>query len=239
MIEATRIIAIRHGETTWNVDTRIQGQLDIPLNSTGRRQAERMALALGDEPITAIYASDLSRAWETAQYLGRALDVPVSKEEALRERGFGDFEGKTFAEIEALLPDQSLRWRKRDPEFAPAGGESLLALRSRVVAAAERLAAEHPGELIALVGHGGVMDVLYRAATRLDLQAPRTWALGNTAINRLLWSPQGFTLVGWADTQHLDDDALDDALNNAVDDNRAADEAARGAISTKANTNTR
>jgi 2,3-bisphosphoglycerate-dependent phosphoglycerate mutase len=228
LIEATRIIAIRHGETTWNVDTRIQGQLDIPLNSTGRRQAERMALALGDEPITAIYASDLSRAWETAQYLGRALDVPVSKEEALRERGFGDFEGKTFAEIEALLPDQSLRWRKRDPEFAPAGGESLLALRSRVVAAAERLAAEHPGELIALVGHGGVMDVLYRAATRLDLQAPRTWALGNTAINRLLWSPQGFTLVGWADTQHLDHDALDDA-----DDNRAADEAARGAVNTR------
>jgi 2,3-bisphosphoglycerate-dependent phosphoglycerate mutase len=234
MMEATRIIAIRHGETTWNVDTRIQGQLDIPLNSTGRRQAERMALALVDEPITAIYASDLRRAWETAQYLGRALDVPVSKEEALRERGFGDFEGKTFAEIEVLLPDQSMRWRKRDPEFAPAGGESLLALRGRVVAAAERLAAQHPGELIALVGHGGVMDVLYRAAARLDLQAPRTWALGNTAINRLLWSPQGFTLVGWADTQHLDDDALDDA----VDDHRAADEAARGAISNKANTNT-
>ena len=228
MIEATRIIAIRHGETTWNVDTRIQGQLDIPLNSTGRRQAERMALALGDEPITAIYASDLSRAWETAQTLGRALDLPVTKEEALRERGFGEFEGKTFAEIEALLPDQSLRWRKRDPEFAPTGGESLLALRSRVVSAAERLAAEHPGELIALVGHGGVMDVLYRAATRLDLQAPRTWALGNTAINRLLWSPQGFTLVGWADTQHLDNDALDDV----VDDNRGADEAARGAVNT-------
>jgi probable phosphoglycerate mutase len=69
--------------------------------------------------------------------------------------------------------------------------------------AAEKLAARHPGELIALVGHGGVMDVLYRAATRLDIQAPRTWALGNAAINRLLWSPEGFTLVGWADTQHL------------------------------------
>ena len=233
MTEATRIIALRHGETTWNVDTRIQGQLDIPLNSTGRRQAERMAQALGDEPITAIYASDLSRAWETAQYLGRALDVTVSKEEGLRERGFGDFEGKTFAEIAALLPEQSLRWRKRDPEFAPAGGESLLALRSRVVAAAERLAAQHPGELIALVGHGGVMDVLYRAATRLELQAPRTWALGNTAINRLLWSPQGFTLVGWADTQHLDDDARDDALDNAVDANRVANEAARGAVNTR------
>ncbi|MCZ8258248.1 MAG: histidine phosphatase family protein, partial [Polaromonas sp.] len=201
MSEPTRIIAIRHGETTWNVDTRIQGHLDIPLNETGRKQAERMALALADEPITAIYASDLTRAWETAQYLGRIQGIEVTREEGLRERGFGDFEGKTFAEIEALLPDQSMRWRKRDPEFAPAGGESLIDLRSRVVATAERLAAEHPGELIAMVGHGGVMDVLYRAATRLDIQAPRTWALGNAAINRLLWTPEGFTLVGWADTQ--------------------------------------
>jgi probable phosphoglycerate mutase len=210
-MEPTRIIAIRHGETTWNVDTRIQGHLDIPLNETGRKQAERMALALADEPISAIYASDLTRAWETAQYLARIQGMEVTREEGLRERGFGDFEGKTFAEIAALLPEQSMRWRKRDPEFAPKGGESLIALRSRVVATAERLAAAHPGGQIALVGHGGVMDVLYRAATRLDIQAPRTWELGNAAINRLLWTPEGFTLVGWADTQHLDDGTLDDS----------------------------
>src|SRR5665647_2127183 len=197
MTEPTRIIAIRHAETKWNVDTRIQGQLNIPLNDTGHRQAERMALALSGDPITAIYASDLARAWETAQYLGRALSVDVTREEGLRERGFGEFEGKTYAEIEALLPEQSLRWRKRDPEFAPPGGESLLTLRRRVVEAAQRLAAQHPGELIALVGHGGVMDVLYRAATRLDLQAPRTWALDNAAINRLLWTPEGFTPVSY------------------------------------------
>ena len=210
MTEPTRIVAIRHGETAWNVDTRIQGQLDIPLSPNGRWQAERLADALRGEPIKAIYASDLARAWETAQYVGHASGIEVTKEEDLRERGFGIFEGKTFADIETLLPDQSMRWRKRDPEFAPAGGESLIALRSRVVGAAQRLAALHPGELIAMVAHGGVMDVLYRAATRLDLQAPRTWALGNTAINRLLWTPEGFTLVGWADTHHLDDDVLDE-----------------------------
>lgn len=211
-MEPTRIVAIRHGETTWNVDTRIQGHLDIPLNATGRQQAARMAEALRDEPIAAVYASDLTRAWETAEYLGRAHGLEVTAEEGLRERGFGDFEGKTFAEIEALLPDQSLRWRKREPDFAPPGGESLLTLHRRVVEAAQRLAARHRGELIALVGHGGVMDVLYRVATRLEIQAPRTWALGNAAINRLLWTPEGFTLVGWADTQHLDEDARDDSL---------------------------
>ena len=211
MQEPTRIIAIRHGETAWNVDSRIQGHLDIPLSANGRWQAERLAEALRDEPITAVYASDLTRAWETAQFVGKLHGLPVIKEVGLRERDFGDFEGKTFAEIEVLLPEQSLRWRKRDPEFYPAGGESLIALRTRVLQAAERLASQHPGEQIALVGHGGVLDVLYRAATRLDIQAPRTWTLGNAAINRLLWTAEGFTLVGWADTQHLDEDALDEA----------------------------
>ena len=219
MTEPTRIIAIRHGETAWNVDTRIQGHLDIPLSDTGRRQAALLGQALAEEPIAAIYASDLSRAWETAAFMGRALDLAVTQETGLRERCFGEFEGKTFAEIEALLPEQAQRWRRRDPSFAPAGGESLLTLRERVVAVAERLAADHPGELIAMVGHGGVMDVLYRAATRVDIQAPRTWALGNAAINRLLWTPEGFTLVGWADTLHLGDDT-------ALDENRFANPAA-------------
>ncbi len=212
MIEPTRIIAIRHGETAWNLDTRIQGSLDIALNATGHAQALRLAGALAGEPIRAIYASDLSRAWETAQHLGRAQRLEVIPEKGLRERRFGEFEGKTFREIEAHLPEQAQRWRQREPDFAPPGGESLVQLKQRVEEACARLAARHPGELIALVGHGGVMDVLYRAATRAPIQAPRTWALGNAAINRLLWSPQGFTLVGWADTQHLEGDSLDDSL---------------------------
>ena len=211
MQEPTRIIAIRHGETAWNVDTRIQGHLDIPLSANGRWQAKRLADALRDEPVKAIYASDLTRAWETAEYIGQAHRLAVIKEVGLRERDFGDFEGKTFAEIELLLPEQSQRWRKRDPEFYPSGGETLVTLRARVLEAAVRVAAQHPGEQIALVGHGGVMDVLYRAATGLDIQAPRTWTLSNAAINRLLWTPEGFTLVGWADTQHLDEDVLDEA----------------------------
>jgi len=206
-MDATRIIAIRHGETAWNVDTRIQGHLDIPLNATGRWQAQRAAQALVDEPVAAIYASDLLRAYETAQAVGAALGVDIAKAEGLRERDFGAFQGHTFAEIEARLPEQALRWRKRDPDFSPPdGGESLNRFRDRVMACVDQLAARHPGELITLVAHGGVMDVLYRAATGQGLQAPRTWDLGNAAINRLLWTPQGLNLVGWADTQHLETD---------------------------------
>ena len=209
--EPTRILAIRHGETAWNVDTRIQGHLNIPLNDIGHWQAKRLGQALAGEEIAAIYASDLSRAHETALYVGRATGVPVVAELGLRERGFGEFEGRTFAEIALALPDQAERWRKRDPAFAPSGGESLLQVQERVLATVNRLAKQHPGELIVMVGHGGVMDVLYRAATRLDLQAARTWLLGNTAVNRLLWTPEGLSLVGWSDIQHLSGAVLDES----------------------------
>ncbi len=210
-MDATRIIAIRHGETAWNVDTRIQGHLDIPLNDTGLWQARRLGAALAGEPIAAIYASDLGRAMQTAQAVAEVAGLPVVADTGLRERAFGRFEGRTFAEIEAAWPDHAELWRKRDPAFVPPeGGESLLQFRDRVVGTLHRLAAAHAGVQIVVVGHGGVMDVLYRAATGQELQAPRTWALGNAAVNRLLWTPQSLALVGWADTSHLDDAALDE-----------------------------
>ena len=211
MEETTRLIAVRHGETAWNVDTRIQGQLDIGLNATGLWQAQRAGQALADERIGAIYASDLSRAWQTAEEIAKPHGLTVQAEPGLRERAFGRFEGMSFAEIEATLPEDARRWRERDPEFEPEGGESLRVFRDRVTRVAAELAARHPGELVTLVAHGGVMDVLYRAATRQELQAPRTWQLGNAAINRMLWTPEGFSLVGWSDTAHLTaGDALDE-----------------------------
>ena len=209
-MEATRIIAIRHGETAWNVDTRIQGQLDIPLNDNGRWQASQLSRALAGETISTVYASDLLRANQTACAVADAFGLEVVNDAGLRERGFGIFEGRTFAEIDATWPDQARLWRKRDPQFEPEGGESLLRFRDRVVETANRLAARHVGEQIVMVGHGGVMDVLYRAATRQELQAARTWDLSNATINRLLWTPNGLTLVGWADNAHLSRDTLDE-----------------------------
>lgn len=212
LFEPTRVLAIRHGETAWNVDTRIQGSLDIGLNEKGRSQAERLGAALAKnqkhEPITAIYSSDLWRAYDTALSISKTTGINIITDEGLRERGFGMFEGKTFTEVEAHWPEQALRWRQRDPDFCPEGGESLAQFRERILSATQALTARHPGEQIAIVAHGGVMDVLYRAATGQSIQATRTWALGNAVINRLLWTATGFTLVGWNDTQHLDDEAM-------------------------------
>ena len=204
--EATRVIAIRHGETAWNAERRIQGQLDVGLNDAGRAQAERVGRAVAHEGIDAIYSSDLLRALQTSQQVAAHAPsaLPIGVDAGLRERHFGEFEGHAYADIDARWPAGALRWRQRDPSYGPAGGETLAAFYDRCIAAAARLAARHPGQTIALVAHGGVMDCLYRAALGLDLRAARTWALGNASINRLLYADDRFALVGWSDTQHLD-----------------------------------
>jgi probable phosphoglycerate mutase len=213
---ATRITAVRHGETDWNAQTRIQGQIDIPLNARGQWQAERVGRALSQEDITRIYSSDLSRAHSTAQAIARqsgsAGGLEVTAHPGLRERGFGVFEGHTYAAIETQWPDGHRRWRQRDPDFAPEGGETPLQVLERVRKTIDELAAQHLGQHIVVVAHGGVLDMLYRLATRQAVNASRTWELGNAAINRLLWTADGLTLVGWADTQHLQAVPEQDAL---------------------------
>ena len=210
-MKITRLVAVRHGETAWNVDTRIQGQLDIGLNDNGRWQARRVGQALAQEQVHAIYASDLQRAWHTAQSISESTGRQVLAEPGLRERRFGLFEGKTFQEIEATWPEHAQHWRKRVPEWTPPeGGESLLALRERVHQTVHQIAARHPGECVVIVAHGGVLDALYRLATGQDVDAPRTWELPNAAINRLLWTPDSLTVVGWSDTQHLAEGAAED-----------------------------
>ena len=201
--EATRIVLIRHGETAWNRATRIQGHTDIPLSTLGLAQAERLAEALADEPLTAIYSSDLSRARQTAEALGRSRNLAIRLDAGLRERAFGRFEGLSWEEIDQGYPEDAARWRRREPDFPVGGGESLTVFSARCLAAARRAAAAHPGEGIALVAHGGVLDCLYRAATQVALDAPRSWQLGNATINRLLATSEGFTLVGWNDDRHL------------------------------------
>jgi 2,3-bisphosphoglycerate-dependent phosphoglycerate mutase len=210
----TRIVAVRHGETDWNASARIQGQRDIPLNAKGRWQAERAAQSLlsAGEPLAAVYSSDLLRAHATAQAIAAAHGMAVRSDERLRERSFGEYEGRTFDELERLWPQETARWRARDATWAPPGGETLQVLGARVRAVTDALAQRHPGELIVLVAHGGVLDMMYRIATRQEVDVPRNWELGNASLNRLLWTPEGLNLVGWSDTRHLDEDWRDETV---------------------------
>ena len=170
---------------------RIQGQLDIPLNETGLWQAQRLGAALQHEAIEALYSSDLLRACQTAAPLAAATGLQVQTDAALRERGFGRFEGQTYAAIEQPWPEEAQRWRLREPAFGPGGGEPLNAFYARCVQAVTALAQRHPAQTIAIVAHGGVLDCIYRAAVHAELQAPRTWQLNNAVINRLLWTEEG------------------------------------------------
>jgi probable phosphoglycerate mutase len=211
-MQLTRVTAIRHGETAWNAERRVQGHTDIGLSATGREQAARLAWALaGRERIDAIYSSDLARAFETARAIAAAANVAVRPETGLRERSFGRAEGLTFDDFSRRWPDEAERWRRRDPHWRSDGGESLLQFWERITGAVHRLGAQNLGKHVVLVTHGGVLDVLYRAATGLGLQDARTWQLGNCAINRLLWTPDsGLSLIGWADDGHLQQPAAAD-----------------------------
>lgn len=202
---STRILAIRHGETSWNVDTRFQGQIDIDLNPKGQWQAEQLAHSLAEETeLSALYSSDLRRAHATAQAVAQRLRLPVQIDAGLRERHGGVFQGRTLTEMDQHDADLARRWRTREVDFRPEGGESLRDFYERSIAAWARVAARHPGQTVAVVAHGGVLDCLYRAATGLTLEAPRTWKIANASVSRLLFHGEGFALMGWGDTQHLE-----------------------------------
>jgi 2,3-bisphosphoglycerate-dependent phosphoglycerate mutase len=201
----TRIILIRHGETAWNAERRIQGRLDVPLSSTGIRQAARLADRLADESIDAVISSDLARAWLTAQPLAQRLGLEPREDTRIRERDFGSFQGFTLDEVARNSPEHFRAWRDRDPAWAMPGGESGAQFIARVIAAVEDIVCSHPDRTVALVTHGGVLDVIYRHARQLAWDAPRAHQMLNAAINELGASapPLRLILRGWGDVAHL------------------------------------
>ena len=221
-VVSTTLTVIRHGETAWNVDGRIQGQRDIPLNDNGRAQAAQLAQALRGERIDALLSSDLQRAFETARHVASVCGLPIATDASLRERHFGEFEGHLSSEIAETWPLESALWHRRDPDAAPPGGESLRAFSERCVGAVLRIATAHAGRSVVVVAHGGVLDCLYRAATGTDLQSPRSWPLPNAAINRLTTDGSALTLVAWGDTSHITGAARDEPVDAAAQGARRA-----------------
>ncbi len=201
------LLLIRHGETQWNTEARIQGHRDIGLSERGLRQARVLARFLASSAIAAVYSSDLSRASATAQPLADALALALRTDVRLRERGFGLFEGSTYEEAQANWPNEFAIWRQRDPAHALPGGESYLTARARVLECLDEIAREHAGATVAVVTHGGVLDIVYRAAYGIAWQTPRSHLLPNASINRVRARHPGpaFTVCSWAERQHLDE----------------------------------
>lgn len=204
----TKLLLVRHGETSWNAEHRIQGQLDIPLSPLGVLQSARLAECLASEPISAVYSSGQSRAWLTAAPVAARHGLPVIAEPRLRERSFGVFEGLTLDEIAERYPAEFRKWRERDPGWWPDGGESGQQLIDRVLSALADITAQRAGQTVVLVSHGGVLDVVYRAARTLEWHAPREHQMLNAAVNRLTASAVASAQLAlsielWGDVAHL------------------------------------
>lgn len=201
----TRLCIVRHGETAWNAEHRVQGQLDVPLNAIGQAQALAASNVLSREKFDAIYSSDLTRARQTALLTASRFSMDIIQEKELRERHYGIFERLTYAEVKVLYPEDYARFAARDPEYAFRTGERLQDFYDRSIAAIARIADREKGRTILVFTHGGVLDMLYRHITGIPISAERNFGIPNAGLNRIEVTPAGWRVVAWADTAHLDD----------------------------------
>ncbi|XP_038718879.1 phosphoglycerate mutase-like protein 4 isoform X3 [Tripterygium wilfordii] len=198
------IIVVRHGETKWNADGRIQGHLDVELNEVGKQQAASVADRLSKEPkISAVYSSDLKRALVTAEIIAASCGgLEVIKDPDLRERHLGDLQGLVYREAAKLSPKvyQAFSSHKKDQDI-PGGGESLDQLYQRCTSSLQRIARKHKGERVVVATHGGVIRALYKRA------CPNGRSVGkvlNASVNIFhLFDGDKWTIKTWGDVSHL------------------------------------
>lgn len=206
---ATTFYLIRHGETEWNRRGRWQGHADVPLNEVGRAQARRLARRLLDEDIRFdhMYASDLSRAFETAQIIAQALETLVQPLRDLREIDIGMWSGLTRTEITTRWPGAF------ETVLHPPNGEPREAFGVRVGSALLRLAEQHPGAMLALVTHGGsiraMLQQVYALQGRPEQPVP---TIGNTSICEVRRDADGWHIVRLNDLAHVAEAQAPDML---------------------------
>jgi probable phosphoglycerate mutase len=210
----TEIVLIRHGETAWNAERRLQGHLDIGLNEQGLRQAEALGAALALEKFDAVYVSDLQRALQTARAVAQHHDLPLQVDAGLRERCFGAFEGLLYADLCNCHPAAYASWIAREPDVRyPPGeniAETLNEFYARSIAAFERIVQSGRHDKIAIVSHGGVLDCIYRAAHKMPITVERDFDVFNASINRMRWVDGEFQLQEWGNVAHLTAETLDE-----------------------------
>ena len=199
----SELLFIRHGETDWNRQQRFQGQIDVPLNATGHAQAARLAARLAGERFDAFYTSDLQRARETAAPLAAAWGKAPLALAGLREQSFGIWEGLDVPTIKSRHGELWPLWLQHQADFALPGGESLRQFSERVLSAIRELASVAQGRRLAIVTHGGVLDVLWRNAKGLPLDGLRACEIPNTGLNRLRWQGGALHIEQWGDAAHL------------------------------------
>jgi probable phosphoglycerate mutase len=205
-MHTTRFCLIRHGETDWNRERRLQGHLDIPLNSHGLQQAEQLANALARRQLqfAALHVSELNRARQTASAISQRLGLPLQTHPALKERHYGALQGRTFDEARQHIPHVYRLHQERDVHFDLQGGESLHGFQQRIMQYMQQLAERHSGQQILVVSHGGVLEMVHRTASGQGLSGARNFPIPNAALNWISYRDGRWQIEKWADETHLD-----------------------------------
>jgi len=198
----TLVLLVRHGETQWNLDQRIQGHQDVPLTERGMEQARRLAACLAAEPPHAIYSSDLQRSRLTAELLAPDR-TEIRTDPRLREAEFGEWEGLSLAEIRSRHPEDFENWRRDALTHRPPGGETIEALKDRCMSALAEALPRHPGERVLVVSHGGPVRAMVCGLLGLPLEVYPRLRVENTAVTRILFTERGAILAGFNDVSHL------------------------------------
>jgi probable phosphoglycerate mutase len=204
----TSLIVIRHGETEWNRERRMQGTTDTRLSDLGRVQAHALGRRLKERDFTALYSSDLSRARDTARAIAEHTGRKLVVDPRLQERRFGIFEGLLAVEIRERYPEEHARFASRDPDYEVPGGESASAFTARCLGCLAEIAGRHPGEEVVVVSHGLVLDALYRAAHGLAHGEPRPVPLVNASVNHFGYGASTWRMMSWGDVSHLAEDEV-------------------------------
>ncbi|NQU45209.1 histidine phosphatase family protein [bacterium] len=199
----TRIYAVRHGETEWNLIGKQQGQLDISLTERGVQQARALAEGMIGRGVERIFSSDLGRASSTADIISARLGLSVETDAGLRERHLGSLQGMTKEAWRKQYPDEWTAFDSGDPDYRFPGGESARERYERTVGCVERIVARNPGRTILIVTHGGVLNGLFYRAIGIPLSELRRFSLFNAAINQFTVSDNTWGLDTWGEMSHL------------------------------------
>ena len=198
------LLLIRHGETDWNNEGRIQGHTDTPLNPRGIQQAGRLAARLASEEIDAVYTSPLARARVTAELIAQKHCLTAIPDDRLKEKFLGDFEGMTGGDLEKQYPEIFHAWHASEVHFPLPGEETPTALQERVQAFLDRVRAEHPdGAQVAVVSHGGTLSMFLATLIGLDIQRRFPFWFDNASVSHIDLSGTRFRLRLLNDTCHL------------------------------------